>query len=184
MKLEEARNLIKSGAMVRRASWKAGKWLMVDGNDVVQVTMDAFGTVVDSRPYSFLWDDINAEDWEAAPAQGERVTSICDHPIWETARPYFGERPHELRGLEVRGVPRPLSLRLQQLKLPCIACGRPVHVFRRRKGSDVTELYYSPACPSADSPGCCRGGECRDEVERIRSFLAGNPIPKPQLGLF
>jgi hypothetical protein len=146
--------------------------------------MDHMGNFPDVQPYLFQWDDLEADDWEAAPASSDRVESICDHPIWETVRPYFGERPHELRGLEVRGLPRAMSLRLQQLTLPCVACGRTTRVFRRRKGADVCDLYYSPACPSADSPGCSRGGENRDEIDRIRSYLQGNPIPKPQLRLF
>jgi len=184
MKFSEAQQALSQGRDVRRGGWAKGWWYRSTPGGLVSLTVDDYGTeVVQHVGVGFSWQDVQAEDWVWADAM-QRVVSVLEHPVWETVKPYFGERPNELRGLEVRGLPRDLSMRLQSLELACCTCGRMIRTFRQRKGSTWDHLYFSPACPSALSPGCSRGAECRDEVDRIRSHLAGNPVQRSQLGLF
>lgn len=184
MNIDEARSALKRMFDVRRSIWPVGRFVTLVGERMMVVVVDKFGHRRTLREEASLsWGDLEANDWHVATPAAS-VASICEHPVWDTVRPFFGERPHELRGLEVGKLPRDLSLRLQQLELPCCACGKTIRVFRQRHGSDWSRLYFSPACRSADSPGCSRGIECRDEMDRIRSYLAGHPIDKPQLGLF
>ncbi len=182
MKLEGARGALDAGLDVRRPGWTPGVVLRKLSGVVVKGTVDAYGEFHVEGRVLLSWEDTSATDWEStAPTSAH---SIVAHPIWPTVRAFFGERPHELRGLEVRGLSHPMSIRLQRIEIRCCTCGKPIRGFRRRQGAPWSDLYFSPACPSAESPGCSRGAECRDEVDRIRSDLRGNPIPKPQLGLF
>jgi hypothetical protein len=185
MTFGEGKEAMAADMDIRRPSWEIGKflrrsellgacWVMIDEHGMEQV--------LDSMPM-LSWSDLEAHDWVSADPKARR-TSILNHPIWRVVQPDLGERPHELRGLEVRGLPRSLSLRLQRLELDCVACGASVKVFRRRQGSDYNHLYFSPACPSATSPGCSRGSECRQEFEAIRAKLANEPPIASQLALF
>jgi len=185
MDIVEAKIALVDGRDVRRSSWKPDRLLRLRDGVLFPVHVDVFGhrAELQEERFTFEWEDVNANDWEVALTQSD-PKSICDHPVWSFVRPFFGERPHELRGLEVRGLPRDASLRLQQIVLPCCACGKPVNVFRRRMGANWSDLYFSPACRSTDSPGCSRGMECRDEFDRIRFHLLGTPVNKAQLGLF
>lgn len=184
MKWEAARQAMGKGCDVRRPSWEVGKFLRPRGPfGACWLLLDEHGMERVAENVSLTWDDLEADDWVAVDPSFRRK-SVLEHPIWRVVRPYLGERPHELRGLEVRGLPRSLSLQLQRLELECVACGKLVRVFRRRQGSDWSHLYFSPACPSADSPGCSRGAECRDEFEAIRAKLRDEPSPQVQLGLF
>jgi hypothetical protein len=119
--------------------------------------------------------------------------SIVDHPVWDEIRPYWDVQSYDRDctaksgpryRLELRKLPRPLSLRLRQLRQPCVACGREVQVLRQRRGSDGHDLYYAPSCPVAESAACSRGTEASIEYARVRAALEGSPLPPTQDGLF
>ncbi len=114
--------------------------------------------------------------------------SITHDPIWDRIKGYLlldrydKDGGHEDPRIRIGFVdlPQRLSQEAQFVRMPCVACGRPIHPLRRREGDGWDRLYYAPACPVTTRPACSRGAAAHAEYERFKG-LGG---PATQLALF
>lgn len=182
MWFEEAREAARQGRDVSRAAWGFDKWLRERDDGLLAVGIT--GAVLDTD-VRLTWQDVCATDWAARTALG-LVNSVTEHPAWEHVRRRFVGRVGELRGLDVRNLNQGMSSWLQEVQVKCCRCGQPIRPFRRRQGDSWENLFFSPACPNDVNPGCPRGRECRDEVDRVRDAAreVARAEPRNQLDLF
>ena len=183
MWFQDAREAIRQGRDVCRAAWGFDTWLREQPGDRL-IAVSISGAVV-STNVMFTWQDVCATDWAARTAL-RLVHSVTEHPAWEHVQQLFVGRLSELRGLDVRNLNQGMSMWLQEVQVECCRCGHPIRPFRQRRGDSWENLFFSPACPNDINPGCSRGRECRDEIDRIRAHVRGEPDPggATQLGLF
>lgn len=81
---------------------------------------------------------------------------------------------------------------LEQMTMPCVACGSSIHPFRQRKVSTKPgrkaaasgKWYYAVSCPQNVNNSCSRGKAASDEYKRVVQFVKELPKKPSRQGDF
>lgn len=116
---------------------------------------------------------------------------VFDHPLWAKLLPYarFGVGRSNVDLLQL---PDELRMQALALELPCVACGKPVKVFRARLKSgrsrisgavEEHRLFYAATCPEAVNIGCSRSKAAKEHKAEMRQRLVGQRDSRPRVVL-
>lgn len=116
--------------------------------------------------------------------------TLLDHPIWSDLAPYIrieiygrdGGPHHPRHRIEVDTLPPALRARALRVRVPCVACGQPIHPIRARKSAKGNgHLYYAPCCPLSVRIACSRGDQARDNYVDVRAAVdRARPLRRQQ----
>lgn len=111
---------------------------------------------------------------------------IFDHPIWPQVSPYA--RLSEGRdNLDLLQLPDDLILVALNATVTCVACGNPIHPFRRRTKSqrarianrpEERRLYYASTCAASVNAGCARSTAAKNHKVEVRDRLGAQREPE------
>lgn len=111
--------------------------------------------------------------------------SFTLHRLWPDVRPYIKIEKYTREGgtknarirIELKGsTPTSVKARALRTTMPCVACGKKIHPFRKRsapsKRSESGHVYYAATCPLDINLGCSRGKAAREEYNHIGRILS------------